>query len=287
MHLDNKKIQLLVKQALVEDRYSSDITTKGLDLGRLKIKAALRAKQNGVCAGIKIACEVFSLVDKTIAFRVIKKDGLEFKIGDDLAVVSGYAKSILVAERTAINFLSKLSGIATLTREFVDKIKPCRAKILDTRKTTPGLRLLEKYAVRMGGGYNHRLDLSEAILIKDNHIAVLRNINKNINLGRVVDRLRRKYKNKEIDVEVNSIREFKEVLNSSVNIIMLDNMSASQIKECVRFRDRINKKAQLEVSGNVNLVNVKALARLGVDRISIGKLTHSPKAVDISLEVIS
>lgn len=284
---DSIKLGNFIKQALAEDRCLEDITTQSLNYGNLKTKAVIKAKESGVLAGMNVAKEVFKAVSKKIIFKQIVRDGESFNAGDILAKISGSVSSILSAERTVLNFLSKLSGVATLTKSFVAKIKPYRARIMDTRKTTPGFRLLEKYAVRMGGGHNHRYDLSEAVLIKDNHIAALRKNKKNFNLGEMVTQIRKKSKDKDIEIEVDTVGDFKQVIEHSPNIIMLDNMNISQIRECVRLRNRINKRIKLEVSGNVSLDNVRILARLKVDRISIGCLTHSPRAIDISLEFIT
>lgn len=284
--INNNELDYLIKQALKEDSSFCDITTKSLNYGNLKCKAIIKAKEKGICAGLNIARYIFRLIDKKLKFKAQIKDGDSFQSGDILAKIEGSVSSILSSERTVLNFLSRLSGIATLTKEFVNRIKPYRAKIMDTRKTTPGLRLLEKYAVRMGGGYNHRYDLSEAILIKDNHIAALKKKSKGIDLFSIIKIIRKKNKGKEVEIEIDKLKDFKEVVKCLVDIIMLDNMNVKQIKGCVKLRNRLNKKVKLEVSGNVNLDNVKSLARLGVDRISIGKLTHSPKAVDISLEFI-
>jgi len=286
MRLNNDILEMKLKHALEEDGCFEDITTQALNFGSLKVEAIIKAKENGILAGINVAQDIFKTVDEKIKFKVAKKDGQQFKKGNILAKVSGPAKSILSAERTVLNFITRLSGIATLTRKFVDKVKPYKAKILDTRKTTPCLRLLEKYAVRMGGGYNHRLDLSEAILIKDNHIAALKKKFKAISLALIVAKIKKYSRSKEVEIEVNSKKEFQDVLKFPPDIIMLDNMTTSQIKECVRLRNKLNKMISLEVSGGVSLSNVRKLASLGVDRISIGSLTHSSKAIDISLEII-
>jgi nicotinate-nucleotide pyrophosphorylase (carboxylating) len=284
--IEADRLDGFIKQVLAEDNCSQDITTKVLNFGSLKINAAIKAKEKGVLAGMSIAVRVFKIVDRKVELEMLIEDGRMFKSGDTLLSINGYARSILSVERTVLNFLSHLSGIATLTRKFVNEVKPYKVRIMDTRKTTPGLRLLEKYAVRMGGGYNHRYDLSESILIKDNHIAALKKEIKGLHLGLVIKKVKKQTKNKEIEIEVNSIKEFKEAIEYSPDIIMLDNMNVGEMKECVILRNEVNKNVQLEISGNVNLENVKALAGLGVERISIGSLTHSPKAVDISLEFI-
>lgn len=289
MHLvSSDRLDSLIREALKEDSTLDDITTKSLNYGNLATAAVFKAKEKGVLAGINVVKQVFKLVDKKLKLKILKKDGENFQPGDILAKVSGSVSSILSSERTVLNFLTRLSGIATITREFVNKVKPYRAKIMDTRKTTPGLRILEKYAVRMGGGYNHRYDLAEAILIKDNHIAALKRRHKNLDLGELIKIARKKSKNKniEVEIEVTNKIEFRQAIESTPDIIMFDNMKPKQIRDCVKLRNRLNKRVKLEISGNVSLENVKSLASLGVDRISIGRLTHSPKAVDISLEFL-
>ncbi len=286
MRLDKDMLEMKLKHSLDEDGCFDDITTNSLHLGNLKVEAVIRAKQDGILAGINLAKEVFKHADRDLTFKAVKKDGQKFKKGNVLAKVSGQAKSILSAERTVLNFVSRLSGIASLTRKFVDRTKPCKTKILDTRKTTPCMRLLEKYAVRMGGGYNHRFDLSESVLIKDNHIAALKKKFKGISLATIIAKIKKAGRRKDVEIEVNSLKEFQDACRYPPDIIMLDNMSPRQIKKCVRLRNRYNKMIKLEVSGGVNLSNVRRLARLGVDRISIGSLTHSPRAIDISLEVL-
>ena len=286
MKQNTDMMAMKLKHALEEDGCFDDITTKSLSLGNLKVDAVIRAKDDGILAGVNFAKEVFKYVDKNITFKAVKKDGQRIRKGNLLIKVSGQAKSILAAERTVLNFISRLSGIATLTRRFVEKVKPYKTKILDTRKTTPCLRLMEKYAVRMGGGYNHRFDLSEAILIKDNHIAAIKKRFKGFSLALIVANIKKYGRRKEVEIEVNSVKEFQDVLRFPPDIIMLDNMSIGQIRKCVHIRNRFNKMIKLEVSGGVSLSNVRKIARLGVDRISIGSLTHSPKAVDISLEII-
>lgn len=276
-------LHFIIDRALKEDYASHDITTKSLSLSNVKVSVVIYTKEAGVCAGINVAKEVFRSVDKRVRFTAAIKDGNRFDKGDEVARISGSARSILAVERTALNFLGRLSGIATLTRAFVDEVKSYRVKILDTRKTTPCLRFLEKYAVRMGGGYNHRFDLSDGVLIKDNHIACLKKKARKINWGSIIKKIRRKTKSKLLEIEVTSTKEFKDVIRYAPDIIMLDNMDKDQIKECVRIRNSVNKKIQLEISGNVNLGNIKSLAQLGVNRISIGSLTHSPKAIDLSL----
>ena len=234
--LENK-LDSFLKQVLLEDACCRDITTRSLNYGNLKVKAVLKAKEAGTCAGMNILKPLFKLVDKNIKFKVLVKDGQDFSRGKVLARVEGKASSILTCERAALNFISRLSGIATLTRQFVKKVRPYKVRIMDTRKTTPGLRLLEKYAVRMAGGYNHRYDLAEAILIKDNHIAALKKKYGALNLCVVLKKLKKRSRVKEIEIEVNSVAEFKQTLSCPPDIIMLDNMSLPQMRECDKLRN--------------------------------------------------
>jgi len=282
--INTKKLDNFIKEILREDCCLADVTTASLNYGNQQATAVIKAKEDGVCAGLNVVKQILLLADRRIKFKPLIKDGSAFKKDDVLARISGSVSSILSCESTILNFLSQLSGVATLTREFVNKVKPFKARIMDTRKTTPGLRLLEKYAVRMGGGYNHRYDLGESVLIKDNHIAMLKNKIKDLDLGLIIRNIKNKIKDKEIEVEVNNMKEFRQVIKCPPDIIMLDNMGASQIRKCVKLRNKLNKRIRLEVSGNVSLENVKKLAGLGIDRISIGRLTHSPKAIDMSLE---
>ena len=238
---------------------------------------------------MEIARKVFKAVNKDIRFEAVSADGSQEKPGKIIAKIQGQAGSILSGERTALNFLSHLSGVATVTRSFVDEVKPYKAKIMDTRKTTPGLRELEKYAVALGGGHNHRMGLWDAVLVKDNHIAVLKAGARGINIKDIARLVKeKKPKGMKTDIEVRNLKEFQEVLEIPPDIIMLDNMDISQIKKAVAMRDAqpSRKNVKIEVSGGVRLSNIKAIARAGVDMISIGALTHSAKAVDMSLEVI-
>lgn len=283
---ENLDLKAIITAALQEDHAFNDITTKSLGLGIFFTDAQIVAKEKGVLAGITIAFEVFKEVDPKVNCKALKNDGETFKEKDVLAVLKGRAASILTAERTALNLLTRLSGIATLTNAFVEKAANDKVKIVDTRKTTPGIRVLEKYAVRMGGGFNHRNDLEEAVLIKDNHIAAMRKKEAGITLAAIVERTRSKVKDMLIGIEVNTVKEFKEVIVAKPDIIMLDNMDIFVMRECVRLRNRFDKNIQLEISGNVHILNVAELAKIGAERISIGALTHSPKAIDMSLQII-
>jgi nicotinate-nucleotide pyrophosphorylase (carboxylating) len=245
-----------------------------LSKGKFLVKAV------GVIAGLNVAKNVFEMVDVRMDFKVLIPDGGKVKVGDIVAEVEGKASSILTAERTALNFLQRMSGIATLTNTFVEKIKHTKAKILDTRKTVPGLRLLDKEAVRLGGGKNHRIGLFDLFLIKDNHIEIAGSITNAIEACRNFHQ--KKNLNLKIEVETKNLEEVKEALICNVDIIMLDNFKTEMMEKAVTL---INGKCLVEASGNINIGNVKEVAETGVDFISVGALTHSVKALDISLEV--
>ncbi len=281
--LTEKQIDAIIDIALEEDTGQGDVTSEALIPTDLTGKATLLVKEKGILAGIEIAKRVFQYIDPLVQVDILIKDGAAIKPGDIAATIDGSVISILEAERTALNFLQRLSGIASLTAEYVAKVKGTEAKIYDTRKTTPGLRLLEKYAVRMGGGHNHRMHLGEAVLIKDNHIAALRAMGMSL-----ADILAKARKNAPagitIEIEVNSVKEAAEALRGGADIIMLDNMSINEMKQAVEMAAG---KAKFEASGKITLENVRQAAMTGVDIISIGALTHSYKALDISLEMES
>lgn len=273
-----ERVDHLIDLALEEDLPAGDITTEAIVPPDLSANAVFLAKEDGVLAGIEVAAKVFQKVDSAISFKKIKDDGQEFKKGEILAEVKGRAASLLKAERTALNFLQRLSGIATLTRAFVREVSGTKVVILDTRKTTPGWRHLEKYAVRMGGGQNHRQNLSEMMLIKDNHIRIAGGITPA--LKRAKAKIASGIK---IEVEATSLDEVREALAGGADMIMLDNMSLDQIRAAVEL---VAGRVPLEVSGKVNLQSVRHLALTGVDYISVGALTHSFKSADISLEFL-
>jgi len=280
MKIDSN-IRNLIKQALKEDIGKGDITTDALIPRGLQAKAVIIAKQSGVVAGMDIVKSVFTELDKEAKFKALVKDGDKVAVGKKIIEISGNARPILTAERTALNFLGHLSGVATLTRQFVDKVRPFKAKILDTRKTTPGMRALEKYAVRCGGGSNHRIGLYDGVLVKENHFLIF---SKNKNIVKAVDIIRKSVpKNTKVEVEVENIDELKQALAAKVDIILLDNMTPGQIRHSVIERGK--SRALLEASGRVNLSNVRRIAKSGVDRISIGALTHSAKSLDFSLDI--
>ena len=270
-------IEPLVRNALSEDLgRGGDITSRILVPASTKWKASLVARQDGILAGMDFARLSFQLMNPDLAFEAFYEDGSALKKGDVIANISGEAASILTAERTALNFLSHLSGIATLTRHYVDAVKPHSAAISCTRKTTPGLRAAQKYAVCAGGGRNHRLGLDDAVMIKDNHIAIVGDINKAIcrarqTVGHTI----------KIEVEVDTVEQLRQILDAPVDIVLLDNMSYSDLQECVALAKG---KFILEASGGINLLTVNKVASTGVDVISVGALTHSAPILDIALD---
>ncbi len=274
-------IDQLICQALKEDQCFQDSTARIL-IGKDEVaEGYIICKEEAVVCGLKIVQKVFKKIDPKLQLRFWVKDGNRVKKNTKVVVLKGRARSILSGERVALNFLSLLSGIATLTHKFVKLVSPFKVKIMDTRKTTPTLRSLEKMAVRYGGGFNHRYHLKDMILIKDNHRVI---IEKLLTIPQAIQKVRRKTK-KPIEIEVNDLSQFKQALDSSADIIMLDNMSLSQMKKAVSMKAKRKKKCILEVSGGIHLKNIQPIAQLGIDRISIGALTHSPKAIDFSLEI--
>ena len=276
-----------LKNALREDIGEKDITTEIFIPSKKSIRGVFLAKEPCVVCGLRVVAQLLKIQDKNIKFKPLVREGERVKKGKAIAKVSGRAKSILTAERVALNLLTHLCGVATKTKEFVNQIKPYKVKILDTRKTTPGLRLLEKYAVRIGGGFNHRLSLDEMILIKDNHLKVIGDKLWATGIKKAQEKFAGKYK---IEIEVNNLRDLKKALKIKPDIIMLDNMSLKDIKMAVKLRNNLSidprLSPKLEVSGRVNIKNIRKFASTGVEMISIGELTHSVKSVDISLEIL-
>ena len=281
-------IRDIVRKAVAEDGSLRDITTAVTIPSRIRRKAFIIAKEDGVLCGIDIAKEVFKHIDKRLVFRSFKKDGDTFTKKDIIALVKGKAAAILAAERVALNFLSFLSGIATYTRKFVLRIKGYNVKVMDTRKTTPTLRILEKYAVRTGGGFNHRFNLSAGIIVKDNHLKALKIVNnRKINAQRleaVLSSLKEKAAFP-VEIEVENLKEFKEVIKYNPDIVMLDNFSFSSLRKAVSYRNRYFPHVKLEASGGINLKNIRRIASSKVDFISVGALTHSASCIDFSLEI--
>lgn len=286
-YINGAEVKNIIINALKEDLGKGDITSRALITEKKYVKAAIFAKEPCVACGLSIAGMVFKLQDEDIKFKSLVKDGESVKKGTRLAQIYGRAKSILGAERVALNFLSHLCGISTKTRAFVKAVSPCKTKILDTRKTIPGMRLLEKYAVRIGGGFNHRLSLDEMVMIKDNHRKILGDRLWALDFKKmktIIGGL-------QIEIEVNNLSEFKKALQLKPDIIMLDNMAIRDLRKAVEIRNCRTPKAKyqtpkLEASGGVSLKNVKKIASCGVDRISIGELTHSVESVDLSLEIL-
>jgi nicotinate-nucleotide pyrophosphorylase (carboxylating) len=276
--LDLSYVTKIVKAALDEDIGAGDITTALTVPAEAAASAEFIAHEAGILAGTPVVAAVFGMIDPSISFSPKTKEGKAFGANDALAVVSGPARGILSAERVALNFLQRLSAIATRTAQFVEFVKGTKARIVDTRKTTPGLRGLEKYAVRVGGGSNHRFGLSDGVLIKDNHIAAAGGVTKAVSAAKsgAPHTLR-------VEVEVQNLEELNEAIKAGADAVLLDNMPVATIVEAVRIAGG---KVILEASGGVTEVTIRQIAETGVDIISIGALTHSIKAIDISLEFL-
>ncbi len=270
----------IIKRALDEDIQSGDVTTGSIILDSTLAKGKLLIKEDGIIAGLNISKQVFQMLDSKVDFKILSDDGNKVKKGNIVAEVSGKASVILTGERTALNFLQRMSGIATLTNIFIEKINHTKAQILDTRKTVPGFRLLDKEAVRLGGGKNHRIGLFDLFLIKDNHIEMAGSITNAVIACRKYQH--EKKSNLKIEVETKNLNEVQDALDCKVDIIMLDNFNIELMHEAVKL---IDNECLVEASGNITLNNVKEVAETGVDFISVGALTHSVKALDISLEV--
>ena len=272
--LSKEFIKSTVKLALNEDLYPSGDITSGLIDNEKVLTIKLISNQSAIVGGLLFAKQTFALIDDKIRFIIKKKDGSRVKKGNLVALIKGNAKNILIAERVALNFLSHISGIATKTNEFV-KLAGKKTKICCTRKTIPNLRVIQKYAVKLGGGTNHRFNLSDEYLIKDNHIA-------SSNLKSLVLKAIKNKKGKKITVEVDTINQLKSILGLKFNTVLLDNMSIRNLKDSVKIA---KKYYETEASGNVTLKTVKAIASTGVNRISIGSITHSAPAIDFKLEI--
>ncbi|WZL73222.1 carboxylating nicotinate-nucleotide diphosphorylase [Clostridiaceae bacterium 35-E11] len=271
-------IEKVIKNALLEDMNYGDMTTDLLiDKGETS-EAVLTAKEEGIIAGLPIVETVFKLLDDTLTFDAMKEDGDAVKAGEDIARIKGSTKSILKGERVALNFIQRLSGIASKAKLYAQMVEGTSVRIVDTRKTTPGLRALEKYAVRMGGCWNHRFNLSDAVMIKDNHIKAV---------GGIAEAIKKARQNiphtTKIEVEVENLEQLKEALGAKADIIMLDNMDVAHMKEAAMLT---KKRAILEASGNITEERIKDIVATGVDVISVGALTHSVKAMDISLNIL-
>jgi nicotinate-nucleotide pyrophosphorylase (carboxylating) len=276
-----QKAEDLVDHALAEDWAWGDVTTQALIPADAAGKAKFIAKSAGVVAGLEVVHLVFSRVDPTLKFRALLNDGDRLQRGSEIAAIEGKVSGILRGERVALNFLQRLSGIATETSRYVEAVRGTKARIVDTRKTTPGLRFLEKYAVRAGGGQNHRVHLGDGILIKDNHLAALRA--RGLDIKAAIDLARKNAPHTlKIEVEVTTVEEANEAVEAGADIVMLDNMSVEEMRRAVKS---MGGRVLVEASGGVTLENVRTVAETGVDLISVGALTHSVKALDISLEL--
>ena len=275
------QIEEIIDDALAEDLGKGDVTTEVLIPGDLQGTGFITVKEEGILAGTGVAKQVFHRVDPELKVEFLLKDGARVKSGTKVARVSGNIASILKAERVALNFLQRLSGIASDTNRYVERVEGSPVRIMDTRKTTPGLRLLEKYAVTVGGGKNHRMNLGDGILIKDNHLATLRS--QGLNIREIVAKARQYAPHRlSVEIEVRTASEALEAVEAGVDIIMLDNMNLEEMRKAV---ESIHGRALIEASGGITLDNVRAVAETGVNSISIGALTHSARALDINLEL--
>jgi nicotinate-nucleotide pyrophosphorylase (carboxylating) len=280
VELSAAEIRQAVQLALAEDIGGGDVTTLATVPETQTLITIMRTREPLVVAGIQFAEMAFCKLSAKIKVEQLASNGRKIAAGKTLLKISGSARAILTAERVALNFVQRLSGIATLTAQFVEAVKGTRVQILDTRKTTPGWRRFEKYAVACGGGKNHRLGLSDMILIKDNHLAALRKEKPNA-IAAAVARAREKFPKLKIEVEADTLAQVAQAMNAGVDFILLDNMDLKQLREAVKM---VNGRAKTEASGGVNLKTVRAIAKTGVDFISVGALTHSVRAVDIALD---
>jgi nicotinate-nucleotide pyrophosphorylase (carboxylating) len=281
MSSSKPQIEEIIDRALAEDLGKGDVTTEALIPGDQQGTGFIVAKKEGILAGTGTAKQVFHRVDSELKVEILLEDGARVKPGSEVAKVSGSIASILKAERVALNFLQRLSGIASETNRYVEAVKGLPVRIMDTRKTTPGLRSLEKYAVRVGGGENHRMNLGDGILIKDNHLVALRS--QGLNIKEIIAKARQNAPQRlPVEVEVGTVSEALEAVEAGADIVMLDNMNLEDMRKAVKS---IHGRALIEASGGITLDNVRAVAETGVDFISIGALTHSARALDISLEL--
>ena len=275
--LTHDQLSSLVRSALEEDQAFNDVTTIATVLSSRRARASLVARQSGCIAGVSLALEAFRLLDPKISMRVDAEDGTRIEKGGTVIYMTGHARALLSAERTALNFMQRLSGIASLTAKYVDAVKGTKARILDTRKTTPGWRKLEKYAVRAGGGVNHRLDLARAVLIKDNHLKAVEG-----DVGVAVRRVRDLAPpGAKVVVECDNLDQVRASIDAGADEVLVDNMSIEMIREAVAMAAG---KAAVEASGGVTIDTVRAIAETGVDYISVGALSHSPPAMNLALD---
>lgn len=282
--LDSKDYSELVDLAIREDIGNGDITSQAVNLPEESFMGVFTSREEGVLAGVDLLPYILKKISPQSKIKVLLKDGAKLKRGSKIAIIKGPTAGVLMAERIILNFLQRLSGIATITQQYVKKIEGTKCQILDTRKTTPGWRVLEKYAVLCGGGVNHRIGLYDMVMIKDNHIASLSKFS-STPIREGVTRARQAInKNIKIIVEVDTLIQMVEALSIAPDVILLDNMDIQKLKKAVQLRNKTMPKILLEASGGVNLKTVQKIAKTGVDRISIGALTHSVKALDIGLD---
>jgi len=273
--INNNFINNVVKLALNEDLYPSGDITSSLIKNNKVIKLKLISNQKAIIGGLKFAEQTFRLIDKKIKFMIKKKEGSSVKKNDLIAIIEGKVQNILLGERVALNFISHISGVATKTNQFVKLVKEKKCKICCTRKTIPNMRVIQKYAVKLGGGINHRFNLSDEYLIKDNHIS-------SSDIKTLVHSAIKKQKGRKITVEIDNLNQLKKILGLKFSTVLFDNMSIKQLKTGVKIAKKFY---ETEASGNINLKNVRKVASTGVNRISIGSITHSASAVDIKLEI--
>jgi nicotinate-nucleotide pyrophosphorylase (carboxylating) len=279
--ISRSRILPQIRAALQEDRVRDDATTAALFPRPIPGRAVIRAKQPMTVAGIEVAGLIFQTVDPALRIRKTARDGARIETNAIIMVIEGDSRALLKAERTALNFLQRMSGIATLTARYVAAVRGTKARIFDTRKTAPGLRLFDKWAVRLGGGTNHRESLADAVMIKDNHLALLRP--SGLDAGRAIHRARaRAPRRLPIIVEADTLAQVRDALNAAPDVILLDNMSPRRVRAAVALIDH---RARVEVSGGITLTNVRQMAKAGADRISVGALTHSAPAADLSMEI--
>ena len=282
-HLDPNTLKSIVHLALTEDIGSGDATTLAVVPAELRTTAHFVARKACVCSGLPVVQAVFAELDPSLTFTAHVADGDTCPAGTDLATIAGNARAILTGERVALNFIQRMSGIATMTHRYVEALGPSKTVLLDTRKTTPGLRMLEKYSVLMGGAQNHRIGLYDRIMIKDNHRELARRAGGSHSIEYAVKSCREKYPNLEIEVEADSMADVVAAAEAGVEYILLDNMTNEQMAEAIRL---IAGRAKTEASGNITLERLPSLAHLGLDFVSSGALTHSAPAVDIGLDIL-
>lgn len=276
--MEERILDAIIEAALEEDMPQGDVTSESVIPDDSRSQAIILAKENGILAGLDVARRVFEKIDPDVKFEKKKEDGQKFSSGQTLAVLQGTSISLLKGERTALNFLQRMSGIATATGKYVLALKGTQTRVLDTRKTTPGLRNLEKYAVKMGGGQNHRHNLSEMVLIKDNHLKLVGSISEAVRRAkeRIIPGMK-------IEVETTCLKDVQEAVQSGADMVMLDNMPIGEMREVIQW---VKGRIPLEVSGMVTLEKIREIADLGIDYISVGSLTHSYKSVDICMEFL-